>query len=124
MINISHHFRMHQLLPSSRHRYFPAGTQISNLAPSPGVPVSRMVIPVIVRTSRTKKSPNPVCLPYPGSKIFSFSSGGIPLPLSIQVMRSPSGKTSEETVRVVTFPPWRSELSSRLTKTFFSIGSA
>ena len=35
----------------------PGGTRISNLAPSPGVPVSVMPIPVRFRISRTRKRP-------------------------------------------------------------------
>ena len=44
-------------------RYEPAGTTISNRAPVPGTPVSRIVIPVMDKISRTRKSPRPVCLP-------------------------------------------------------------
>lgn len=39
------------------------GTAISNRAPSPGSPLSRIAIPVISRISRTRKSPRPVLSP-------------------------------------------------------------
>ena len=74
----------------SAFRYAPFGTIISKTAPSPGMPVSWMVIPVIARISRARKSPRPVFFPYPFSKIFFFSPGGIPHPLSAKVMTSPS----------------------------------
>ncbi len=44
-------------------RYFPFGTAISNRAPSPGSPVSFMVISFIDRISWTKKRPRPVFFP-------------------------------------------------------------
>lgn len=44
-------------------RYAPRGTVISNRAPLPNVPVSAIVIPVIARIWRDRKSPKPVCLP-------------------------------------------------------------
>lgn len=41
-------------------RYAPSGTAISNRAPFPGMPVSRIEIPVIARISRTRNNPYPV----------------------------------------------------------------
>ena len=53
--------RRHGTVPECRN--FPIGTRISNLAPPPGSPVSWIVISVIERISRLRKSPKPVCFP-------------------------------------------------------------
>jgi len=50
-----------------------------------------MVIPVMERISRVRNRPNPFLLPYSRSKIFSFSSLGIPIPLSSKNRVNPSG---------------------------------
>ena len=55
-------------LPS---RYAPFGTTISNRAPLPGSPVSRMVMPVIPRISRARKRPIPVFVPKPRFLIYN-----------------------------------------------------
>jgi len=43
-----------------RHQKAHSGTRNSNRAPSPGVPVSPMAMPVIARISLEKNNPNPV----------------------------------------------------------------
>ncbi len=45
--------------PPSPDRYAPFGTVISNRAPSPETPVSRIGIPVIPRIPETRNSPWP-----------------------------------------------------------------
>src|SRR5208337_1084195 len=83
-----------------------------------------MEMPVMARISRTRKSPNPVFLPKPFSKIFCFSSRGIPAPLSSTVIISVSAAFSHETWISDTVSPWRTALSIRLEKTLLIIGSA
>ena len=63
-------------------RQVPFGTVISNRAPLPGMPVSRMLIPVMARISFTRKRPSPVFFPNPRSKIRDLSPAGIPTPSS------------------------------------------
>jgi len=41
-----------------RNRYIPSGTMMTNRAPCPSVPVSRMVIPVMERISRAGNRPD------------------------------------------------------------------
>src|SRR5208337_2754742 len=81
-------------------RYAPMGTRISNRAPFPGVPVSRIVIPVSARISRERNRPRPVFFPYPWLKIFSFSFTAMPIPLSSHTMTSPSGYSLAD-IRIV-----------------------
>jgi len=60
------------------------GHEISNRAPDPKFPVSRIVIPVIDKISRERNRPSPVFFPYWKMNIFSFSWQGIPTPSSSQ----------------------------------------
>ena len=92
----------------------PSGISRSNCAPSPKVPVSWMVIPVMSRMSRMMKSPYPVFFPNPRSKIFSLLICAIPSPSSDTEMISPSGTSLQETVIRVSSPACLRALSSRL----------
>jgi hypothetical protein len=53
----------HPVIPAPAKRYASSGTEISNLAPAPSVPVSLIVIPVIPRISRARNNPRPVFFP-------------------------------------------------------------
>ena len=80
----------HDSTPSMR--YPSEGTQISNRAPLPDVPVSRMVIPVIERISDERKRP----CPEPSSRFKkrrSLSVSGTPVPSSSTKITHPSSCT-------------------------------
>ena len=73
----------------------PGGFTISDREPDPGSPFPLMEIPVM--PTCTKKRPGPVFFPKPRPKIFSFSSGRIPVPAGIQLLFPFTG-FSQETV--------------------------
>ena len=92
--------------------------------PLPGSPLSSMVMPVTARTSRTRKSRQPVPFPYPRSKIFTFSPAGMPAPLSSTVMTAP-GPSLRRVMRISVAPlPYRKVLSIRLESALPRRGSA
>ena len=92
--------------------YFPPGIRILNRTPSPLIPVSRIVIPVIQRISLIRNIPRPVCFPNPLRKSSPLSSGGFCI-----VPRTPGpdpGLPSADNRIAETRFPWRRELSMRL----------
>lgn len=72
----------HFISVRNNQRHLPFGTFISNIAPSPNFPHSRIVISVTERISVIKNKPRPVSFPYPSLKICFFSPSGIPDPSS------------------------------------------
>ena len=97
-------------------RYEPLGTRISNRAPFPKTPFSRIVIPVMERISRDRKRLADPPDPRPLLKISSFVSWAIPCPLSSMKITASSPMTvypARMTVAWISFSRTRENPPSR-----------